>query len=98
VVLIGTALALAGAGLPEWIGLAAFAVHLHWHIRRLEIDKPAQSLTLFKFNPVPATQSVPIFIQKCIVDYARKAIPVDRDHHHPEAFTTGDQLDDVISR
>ena len=35
VVLIGVALALAGARWPAWIGLAAFAAHLVWQIRRL---------------------------------------------------------------
>jgi len=50
VVLIGVALALAGAGLPAWIGLAAFAVHLAWQIRRLQIGDPALCLRLFKSN------------------------------------------------
>jgi 4-hydroxybenzoate polyprenyltransferase len=50
VVLIGAALALAGAGLPAWIGLAAFAVHLVWQIRRLEIGDPARCLRIFKSN------------------------------------------------
>jgi 4-hydroxybenzoate polyprenyltransferase len=50
VVLIGAALALAGAGLPAWIGLAAFAVHLVWQIRRLEISDPALCLRIFKSN------------------------------------------------
>ena len=36
VVLIGVALALAGAGPAAWIGLAVFAVHLGWQISRLE--------------------------------------------------------------
>ena len=50
VVLIGAALALAGAGLPAWIGLAAFAAHLVWQIRRLEIGDPALCLRIFKSN------------------------------------------------
>jgi 4-hydroxybenzoate polyprenyltransferase len=50
VVLIGAALALAGAGLPAWIGLAAFAVHLVWQIQRLEIGDPARCLRIFKSN------------------------------------------------
>jgi len=50
VVLIGAALALAGAGFPAWIGLAAFAAHLVWQIRRLEIDDPALCLRLFRSN------------------------------------------------
>jgi len=50
VVLIGAALALAGAGLPAWIGLAAFALHLIWQIKRLEISEPALCLRIFKSN------------------------------------------------
>jgi 4-hydroxybenzoate polyprenyltransferase len=50
VVLIGAAFALAGAGWPAWIGLAAFAAHLVWQIRRLEISDPALCLRLFKSN------------------------------------------------
>jgi 4-hydroxybenzoate polyprenyltransferase len=50
VVLIGAALALAGAGWPAWIGLAALAAHLVWQIRRLEISDPALCLRLFKSN------------------------------------------------
>ncbi|QWG17624.1 4-hydroxybenzoate octaprenyltransferase [Bradyrhizobium sediminis] len=50
VVLIGAALMLAGARWPAWIGLAAFAGHLVWQIRRLEIGDPALCLRLFKSN------------------------------------------------
>jgi 4-hydroxybenzoate polyprenyltransferase len=50
VVLIGLALALAGAHFPAWIGLAAFAAHLIWQIRRLEIGDPALCLRIFKSN------------------------------------------------
>jgi 4-hydroxybenzoate polyprenyltransferase len=50
VVLIGTALVLAGARWTAWIGLAAFAAHLVWQIRRLEISNPALCLRLFKSN------------------------------------------------
>jgi 4-hydroxybenzoate polyprenyltransferase len=50
VVLIGAALALAGAGFLAWIGLAAFAAHLVWQIRRLEIGDPALCLRVFKSN------------------------------------------------
>jgi 4-hydroxybenzoate polyprenyltransferase len=50
VILIGAALALAGAGVPAWIGLVAFAGHLVWQIARLEIDDPALCLRLFKSN------------------------------------------------
>src|ERR1700732_2693311 len=40
VVLIGVALALGGSHWPAWIGLAAFAAHLIWQIRRLRISDP----------------------------------------------------------
>jgi len=50
VALIGVALRLAGAGWIAWIGLAAFALHLVWQIRRLEIGDPALCLRLFKSN------------------------------------------------
>ena len=50
VALIGAALALARAGLPAWIGLAVFAVHLVWQITRLKIGDPALCLRIFKSN------------------------------------------------
>jgi 4-hydroxybenzoate polyprenyltransferase len=50
VVLIGAALALGGARWPAWIGLAAFAAHLIWQIRRLDISAPALCLRIFKSN------------------------------------------------
>ena len=50
VVLIGAALALAGARWPAWIGLAAFAAHLVWQIKRLDISDPALCLRVFKSN------------------------------------------------
>jgi len=50
VVLIGVALALAGARWFAWIGLAAFAAHLVWQIRRLDISDPALCLRIFKSN------------------------------------------------
>jgi 4-hydroxybenzoate polyprenyltransferase len=50
VLLIGAAFALAGAGLAAWIGLAAFAAHLVWQIRRLEIGDPALCQRIFKSN------------------------------------------------
>jgi 4-hydroxybenzoate polyprenyltransferase len=50
VVLIGVALALAGARWPAGIGLAALAAHLVWQIRRLEISDPALCLRIFKSN------------------------------------------------
>jgi 4-hydroxybenzoate polyprenyltransferase len=50
VVLIGIALATAGARWPAAIGLAAFAVHLVWQIVRLDITDPALCLRIFKSN------------------------------------------------
>lgn len=50
VVLMGVALVLAGARWFAWIGLAAFAAHLIWQIRRLEISDPALCLRIFKSN------------------------------------------------
>src|SRR3954451_8307679 len=50
VILIGLALALAGARWFAWIGLAAFAAHLVWQIRRLDIGNPALCLRIFKSN------------------------------------------------
>jgi 4-hydroxybenzoate polyprenyltransferase len=50
VALIGVALTLAGAGVPAWIGLSAFAAHLVWQVRRLEIGNPALCLRTFKSN------------------------------------------------
>jgi 4-hydroxybenzoate polyprenyltransferase len=50
VLLIGVALVLGGAGVPAWIGLGAFAAHLVWQIRRLEISDPALCLRIFKSN------------------------------------------------
>src|ERR1700726_491140 len=47
VILIGAALGLAGSQWPAWIGLAAFAGHLAWQIRRLEINDPALCLRIF---------------------------------------------------
>ena len=51
VVLIGTALALAGARWPAWIGLVAFAAHLVWQIRRLDISDPALCLRDIQVQP-----------------------------------------------
>jgi 4-hydroxybenzoate polyprenyltransferase len=50
VALIGLAMWLAGAGLPAWIGLAAFAAHLAWQIGRLQIGDPALCLRIFRSN------------------------------------------------
>jgi len=50
VILIGVALVLGGARWPAWIGLIAFAAHLVWQIRRLDISDPALCLRVFKSN------------------------------------------------
>src|ERR1700676_2892278 len=50
VVLIGVAMWLAGARWLAWIGLVAFAAHLIWQIRRLQISDPALCLRVFKSN------------------------------------------------
>ena len=50
VVLLAIAGALAGAGLVSALALAAFAVHLAWQVRRIDIDDPDLCLTLFKSN------------------------------------------------
>jgi 4-hydroxybenzoate polyprenyltransferase len=50
VILIGGALALAGAHVAAWVGLAAFAAHLAWQVSRLQIGDPALCLRLFKSN------------------------------------------------
>jgi 4-hydroxybenzoate polyprenyltransferase len=50
VVLIGVALALADARAFAWIGLLAFAAHLIWQIKRLQIGDPALCLRIFRSN------------------------------------------------
>jgi 4-hydroxybenzoate polyprenyltransferase len=50
VVLIGAALVPGGAQWPAWIGLAAFAAHLIWQIRRLDIGDPALCKRIFHSN------------------------------------------------
>jgi len=50
VISIGAALMLGGARWPAWIGLLAFAAHLAWQIRRLDISDPALCLRIFKSN------------------------------------------------
>ncbi|KJC58297.1 4-hydroxybenzoate polyprenyltransferase [Bradyrhizobium sp. LTSPM299] len=52
VLLIGVAFALAGVRWPAWIGLAAFALHLAWQIRRLDISDPALCGRIFWSNRV----------------------------------------------
>lgn len=50
VALIAVALVLAGAGWASFAGLAAFAAHLSWQVRVIDIEDPAQCLRLFKSN------------------------------------------------
>jgi 4-hydroxybenzoate polyprenyltransferase len=50
VVLIGVALALTGGRWPAWIGLIAFAAHLVWQIRRLDISDPVLCKRIFYSN------------------------------------------------
>ena len=50
VLLIGAAFAVSGARWPAWIGLAAFALHLGWQVRRLDTSDPALCLRIFKSN------------------------------------------------
>jgi 4-hydroxybenzoate polyprenyltransferase len=50
VILIGIALMSAGAHWPAWTGLAVFAAHLAWQVRRLEIGDPVLCLRVFKSN------------------------------------------------
>jgi 4-hydroxybenzoate polyprenyltransferase len=40
----------AGAGIVFSLGLLAFAAHLSWQIRRLDIDDPVNCLVVFKSN------------------------------------------------
>lgn len=48
--LIGAAIALSGGGFLAWAGLVAFAAHLLWQIRSIQIDDAALCLRLFKSN------------------------------------------------
>jgi 4-hydroxybenzoate polyprenyltransferase len=41
---------LAGSSFPAWVGLAAFAAHLIWQIRRLDTGNPALCLRIFQSN------------------------------------------------
>ncbi|QPF85955.1 4-hydroxybenzoate octaprenyltransferase [Bradyrhizobium genosp. L] len=50
VLLIATALWLAAARWPAWLGLAAFALQLAWQIRRLDIADPKLCLRIFWSN------------------------------------------------
>jgi 4-hydroxybenzoate polyprenyltransferase len=48
VLLIAAAGYLAGGGLGFWLGLLAFAAHLGWQIRRLDVTDPDNCLMVFK--------------------------------------------------
>ena len=50
VLLVGVAGLLAGGGVIFLAGLTAFAIHLAWQVKRLDIDDPAHLLRLFKSN------------------------------------------------
>ncbi|MGJ4997979.1 4-hydroxybenzoate octaprenyltransferase [Bradyrhizobium sp. HKCCYLR20261] len=50
VVLIGAAFVTAHVHVAAWLGLAAFAAHLGWQIRRLDTADPALCLRIFKSN------------------------------------------------
>jgi len=50
VVLIGIAGIGAGGGIAFWLALAAFAAHLAWQVRRIDIADPALCLKLFRSN------------------------------------------------
>lgn len=50
VILIGASLWMSGSRWMAWAGLATFAVHLIWQIRRIDIRDPALCLRLFKSN------------------------------------------------
>jgi 4-hydroxybenzoate polyprenyltransferase len=49
-VLIGIAGVMAGGRLIFLIGFAVFAAHLAWQVKRLDIDDPADCLSVFKSN------------------------------------------------
>jgi 4-hydroxybenzoate polyprenyltransferase len=50
VVLIALAQWSAGCGIFSYVGLAMFAAHLAWQVRRIDISDPALCLMLFKSN------------------------------------------------
>jgi 4-hydroxybenzoate polyprenyltransferase len=50
VLLIGWSVYLVGAGPVFWLALIAFAAHLAWQVRRLDIGDPDLCLALFKSN------------------------------------------------
>ena len=50
VLLIGAAGVMAGGGAIFIVGVIAFGAHLGWQVARIDIDDPAQCLTLFRSN------------------------------------------------
>jgi 4-hydroxybenzoate polyprenyltransferase len=50
VMLVAAAFIRAGAGALSFVGLALFAAHLAWQVRRLDVNDPALCLVLFKEN------------------------------------------------
>ena len=50
VILIGAAGLMAGGGLIFIAGVIAFAAHMAWQVRRIDIDDPALCLRIFKSN------------------------------------------------
>jgi len=50
VVLVGLAAHLAGGGLVAFVAIGAFAMHLAWQVRSIELDNPQKALSLFKSN------------------------------------------------
>ena len=50
VILFAMAFLAADSGVLAWVGLVAFALHLHRQVRRLDIDDPALCLAIFKSN------------------------------------------------
>jgi 4-hydroxybenzoate polyprenyltransferase len=50
VALIGASALMSGGGLFALLGLAAFAAHLAWQIRKVDVNDPALCLALFRSN------------------------------------------------
>ncbi|MFO7307160.1 MAG: 4-hydroxybenzoate octaprenyltransferase [Pseudomonadota bacterium] len=50
VVLVGLAAHMAGGGLLAFVAVGAFALHLAWQVRSIELDNPQKALRLFKSN------------------------------------------------
>jgi 4-hydroxybenzoate polyprenyltransferase len=48
--LIATALVVAEADLPSWLGLVAFAAHLSWQVKTVDVADGPRALLLFKSN------------------------------------------------